>query len=394
MNSQKPWGQLQGVRPGKLLHRLLDEGLSPEQAEAEFRRLYQVQPEKAELLLEIVVRERALFAGLSADALSIYVGIPFCPTRCLYCSFPAHSLRELGRYRGDFVAALLQEIQQVGSLVQQLGRPVDSIYIGGGTPTALAAPELDAVLGALRATFPGEWQELTVEAGRPETITPAHLKVMREHNVDRVSINPQTKHDVTLELIGRSHKAAQIAEAVAACREVGFRTLNMDLILGLPGETLEMVEESLQWVLSFAPENITLHMFSPKRASRYTQAKEDYLALLPDGGSAAAMSRVARQQLAAVGYIPYYLYRQRNILGGQENVGWALPGHECRYNILMIEERQDILGFGGGAGSKFLNADLSLTNYSNPKDALVYIDRLPEIIERKREFILGQRSEG
>ncbi|MGI6358214.1 MAG: coproporphyrinogen dehydrogenase HemZ [Bacillota bacterium] len=386
MSQPLPWGRMQGVRPSKPFQRFLDTGLSPEQAAARMQSMYGVSEEKARLLCQVSQFTRQLLADMERDAVSIYVGIPFCPTRCLYCSFPSHSLAELGRERGRFVTQLEEEIAALGEYLRSHGHPIDSVYVGGGTPTALSAADLGRVLGTLRRQMPAGWREFTVEAGRPETLTDQLLSVMTEHGVERISVNPQTKHDRTLRAIGRSHRAADIEHAYARCRGL-FDVINMDLILGLPGEGLAEVQQSLHWVLGMRPENITLHMFSPKRASRFSAERSTWAEQLPADQEARAMTAWCYRELGAAGYRPYYLYRQRNILGGQENIGWALPGAECRYNALMIEERQTILGLGGGASSKFIHGDGSVDTLANPKDVLVYLHRMPELIERKLRLL-------
>ncbi|NLW16629.1 MAG: coproporphyrinogen dehydrogenase HemZ [Firmicutes bacterium] len=381
-----PWGKMQGVRPVKPLYRWLDAGHSLEEALAKMQATYGVSPAKLALLREVAEFEYPFLTSLSPRAVSVYVGIPFCPTRCLYCSFPSHSLRELGQERQRFMNALLAEIEAVGRQLRQLEFNVDSVYVGGGTPTALPAKDLRQVLQALRQALPQPWQEFTVEAGRPETLTEQHIAVLVEAGVERISINPQTKHQKTLDLIGRPHSATDIEAAVVRA-EGHFPTLNMDLILGLPKEGLGEVQASIDWVLGMRPENITLHMFAPKRASRFTAEQDDWWGMLPDDQLAARMVEAASQSLRQAGYHPYYLYRQRNILGGQENVGWTLPGHACRYNMIMISERQHILGLGGGAASKFLNKDGTLVAKTNPKDVRVYIERLEELIATKSQLL-------
>lgn len=377
---------MQGVRPSKPFQQYLAQGASPAQAAACMQQRYGVSVEKLALLAETAGYTRDLLTGLDPRAVSVYVGIPFCPTRCLYCSFPSHSLQSLGRERERFVQALIAEITALAAVVRQQQRPVDSVYIGGGTPTALGPLDLQRVLTALRRELPGGWRELTVEAGRPETLTSEQVAMLAGQGVQRISINPQTKSDQTLQLIGRQHSAAAIEAAWQRCRP-HFPVINMDLILGLPGEALPDIQESLRWVLDFHPENITLHMFSPKRASRFSEEQAVWAGQLPDGAAARAMTAWCYQALRAAGYRPYYLYRQRGILGGQENVGWALPGTECRYNGLMIEECQDILGLGGGASSKFLRPGGKLENHSNPKDVQVYIRRGQQLIAEKLELL-------
>ncbi len=384
-----PWGKMQGVRPVKPLYRWLDAGLSLSEALAKMQVTYGVSSDKLALLREVAEFEYRFITSLSPGAVSVYVGIPFCPSRCLYCSFPSHSLRELGQERKRFVSSLLTEIDALGQQVQRLGFTVDSVYVGGGTPTALPARDLGQILQALRQALPQPWQEFTVEAGRPETLTDDHIEVLVQAGVERISINPQTKQQKTLDLIGRPHSAADIEAAVARTGN-HFQTLNMDLILGLPQEGLAEVQASLEWVLGLGPKNITLHMFSPKRASRFTAEQDSWQGMLPSAELAARMVETANLSLRQAGYHPYYLYRQRNILGGQENVGWTLPGHACRYNMIMISERQHIIGLGGGAASKFLNADGTLVAQSNPKDVRVYIERLDELIANKTRLLAGR----
>lgn len=386
MSQLLPWGRMQGVRPSKPYLDYLLQGLDAGAAAAKMQTTYGVSVEKLQLLRQVGAYTYSLVAALDPRAVSIYVGIPFCPTRCLYCSFPAFSLSALGRERGRFVQALVTEIAAVGAHLRLQQRPIDSVYLGGGTPTALAPADLDLVLTALRRELPACWREFTVEAGRPETLTAEQLAVLSAHGVERISINPQTVHDRTLQAIGRQHQAADVELALARSRHL-FPIINMDLILGLPGEGREEVRQSLQWVLGMQPKNITLHMFSPKRASRFSAEQAAWTDQLPSAEVAQAMNTWCQQQLAAAGYHPYYLYRQRNILGGEENTGWAKPGGECRYNVLMIEERQHILGLGVGASSKFLQAGGKLRNLSNPKDVPNYLQRLPQLIADKLEIL-------
>jgi oxygen-independent coproporphyrinogen-3 oxidase len=383
---------MHGVRPNKPFHQFIEHGQTPEQAALSMQAEYGISTEKAKLLIQAAPFTEQVLESLDLTAVSIYVGIPFCPTRCLYCSFPSHSLEQLGKERSRFVQALTSEIAAVGKALQQLGRPVDAVYVGGGTPTALTPEDLQLVLACLRSELPAGWREFTVEAGRPETLTAAHLQVLAGQQVERISINPQTSNDRTLSAIGRQHRASDIAAAFQRSRSL-IPVINMDLILGLPGEGLTDVQQSLQWVLALRPENITLHMFSPKRASRFSEEVGEWSGLLPAAAEARAMTAWCCQALASAGYNPYYLYRQRNILGGQENVGWALPGTECRYNVIMIEERQDLVGLGGGASSKFLRGGGRLVSSNNPKDVLMYIDRLPRLIEDKLQ-LLEQQTPG
>jgi len=382
-----PWGRLAGVRPSKQLHRLLDEGLNYTEASTRMQTTHEISNEKFELLWQVALTARPVVAESSQpDLFSVYIGIPFCPSRCLYCSFPAYSLRELGVWRKQFLDTLLCEITTTGQLAKQLALRPYSFYVGGGTPTSLTPAELDSILSALRLAFPGPVREYTVEAGRPDTITPEQLAVLKKHGVTRISVNPQTMHNQTLEKIGRCHSVADAHRAVSRVQAAAFPVLNMDLILGLPGENEAMVRKSVQEILSLSPSNITLHMFSRKRASLFSEEQERFP--LPDKSLATAMYRTATTLLRHK-YLPYYLYRQREILSDMENIGYCLPGTECVYNIAMIEERQHILGLGCGATSKFIYQDLSLKNLCSPKDMRTYIEKAAELC-RRREFELIQ----
>lgn len=373
------WGNLVGVRPSKLLQKLLDQELSYDESYREMERLYHISREKFDLLWQVCTLARpAVMEGFNPRLFSVYAGIPFCPSRCLYCSFPSHSLKELGSLRSYFVDALLFEIRHTGELARKNGLRVHTVYLGGGTPTSLLPRELDMLLKAMRQELPGEPVELTVEAGRPDTLTEEHLKVMQENRVTRISVNPQTMQESTLQVIGRLHSPQDIEQAVTGVRAYLKASLNMDLIVGLPGETPEMVGDSTRQVLQMNPENVTLHVFSRKRASLFNRQRVP----LPGPETVVQMQNAAKELLSA-SYRPYYLYRQRDILGGLENVGYSLPGRECLYNILMIEERHNILGIGGGASSKLVRPDLSLVNLSTPKDVRMYLERVRETAERR-----------
>jgi len=382
-----PWGRLTGVRPSKQLHRLLDEGLNYTEASTRMQATDGISYEKFKLLWQVAQMARPVVIESSqADLFSVYLGIPFCPSRCLYCSFPAHSLKELGMWRDQFLDTLLYEIAATGQLARKLHMRPYSFYLGGGTPTSLTPAELDSILSALRLAFPGPVREYTVEAGRPDTITPEQLAILKKHGVTRISVNPQTMHNQTLKKIGRCHSVAEVYRAVDQIQAAAFPVLNMDLILGLPEENEAMVRKSVQDVLSLSPTNITLHMFSRKRASLFSEEREHFP--LPGKILAEAMYGTATRLLRHK-YLPYYLYRQRGILGNLENIGYCLPGTECLYNILMIEERQHILGLGCGATSKFIYQDLSLKNLCSPKDVRTYLEKGAELC-RRREFELIQ----
>ncbi len=384
----KPWGSLKGIRPAKILNSLLDRGLNYETALEEMQMRYGISKEKFQLLWQVASITRPLLAeSKSTDLFSVYIGIPFCPSRCLYCSFPSHSLTDLHRYRANFVDALVNEITATGEQTAAAGMRPYAVYVGGGTPTALEPEELNLVLTSLRKSFPGTWKEFTVEAGRPETLTDQHFRVLKQNGVSRISINPQTMHSSTLALIGRKHNPDDIVSAVQKAREYEIAIINMDIIIGLPGENVKMVEETLNQILKLHPENITMHVFSRKRASLFSTRQKDYL--LPNADAAVKMHEKVTDLLIE-SYQPYYLYRQRDILGDLENIGYTLPGSQCLYNILMIEERHNILGLGGGATSKFINQDYSLLNITAPKDVRVYLERVHQLTEQRGVAIKKQ----
>lgn len=376
-----PWGVLTGVRPTKIAHRFLDEGY-PAQHIIEFlTRDFDVSRERAELLTKVAVFQHPLLENGDERLLSLYVGIPFCPTRCHYCSFPAFSLEKWGRLLPDYLAALEREIAEIGDALRDTGVKVSTVYLGGGTPTVLSEGQLHSILEIIEKHFSfTAGRELTVEGGRPDTLTKEKLRVLKEHQVTRLSINPQTMQEETLVRIGRQHTVQEVYQAYALAREAGIPILNMDLIVGLPGENCAVLAETLAQVRQLAPENITLHALAMKRAAYYRQEKIS-LAVPSEG---LTMMNLAHQHLQAAGYFPYYLYRQKEIFAHGENVGYTVTGKECLYNIQMMEERQTILGFGVGSGSKFVHKDdWTLENYYNPKDVQVYLDRLGEIIRRK-----------
>lgn len=384
-----PWGIFTGIRPTKVVHRMLDAGLSAGEIIPRLESRFAVRPDRARLLTDIALRQRPFLLphDTAGRLAAVYIGVPFCPTRCLYCSFPAYPLNRYGSLVDTFVNALLEEIRQVGGMLKKAGVEVQSIYIGGGTPTSLHEKQLSEVLLAVKDQFvDNKTAEFTVEAGRPDTLSGAKLEICAGAGVTRVSVNPQSMHQRTLHAIGREHTVEDIYRAVSLVREIGFPVLNMDLIIGLPGETPGEVAETVKKIGQFGPENITVHVLAVKRASRLRFELENHP--LPGPEEARTMWEIARAQAEELGMLPYYLYRQKKMLGNLENIGYTLPGSECLYNIQVIEERQTIIGLGAGAGSKWLNPrDWTLVNKFNPKDPFVYIERLKEIIKDKKDRI-------
>ena len=345
------WGALTGVRPGKLLCALLDQGLGEREALARFQEEFQVSAERAALCLDASRYTLAARRGLEERDVCLYVGIPFCPTRCAYCSFVSQSVEKSMKLIPPFLEALEKEIAATAAQAKALGlRPV-SLYMGGGTPTTLSAEQLDTLCTWLERAFDlSALREYTVEAGRPDTITEEKLRVLRRHGADRVSVNPQTMSDRVLAVIGRRHTAADIRKALETVRQVGGFAVNMDLIAGLPGDSAEGFSQTLDQVLALNPENVTVHTLSLKKGSRITLEGTP----IPDAAAVGHMLDEAGQRLRLAGYAPYYLYRQKFMSGGFENVGWTKPGFENLYNICIMEELCSILAMGGGGSTKLI----------------------------------------
>ncbi len=370
------WGALTGVRPGKLMAGLLAAGLDEKAALRRFIAEYDVSPARASLCLATTRETRRAEASLDARDVCLYVGIPFCPTRCAYCSFVSQSVEKSMALVEPFLAALEQEIAATAEQARLLGlRPV-SLYMGGGTPTTLSPAQLDRLCAALEAGFDlSALREYTVEAGRPDTITEEKLRVLRRHGVDRVSVNPQTMSDAVLERIGRRHTAADIVSALELTRAVGGFDVNMDLIAGLPGDSPAGFRDTLEKVLALGAENITVHTLALKKGSRITLDQTP----LPGAREVAAMLDYAGRRLTASGYAPYYLYRQKFMSGGFENVGWARGGRVNLYNICIMEELRSILAMGGGGSTKLIRPDggrnIRLMAPKYPQEYIENIDR-------------------
>lgn len=369
------WGSLSGVRPAKLMDAYLREGLSPRAAKGRFMREYFVSGSRAGLCLDAALAAQEAARSLGERDVCLYVGIPFCPTRCAYCSFVSQSVEKSMKLMEPFLDALLLDIRATAAETRRAGlRPV-ALYMGGGTPTTLSAAQLDRLCAALEREFDlSALREYTVEAGRPDTITAEKLRVLRAHGVGRVSVNPQTMSDSVLEAIGRRHTAQDIVDALALVRECGGFEVNMDLIAGLPTDTAGGFSRTLDAVLSLAPENVTVHTLSLKRGSGLTLAGRP----LPEAGEVRAMLDEAMERLAGSGYAPYYLYRQKNMAGGFENVGWTKPGSENLYNICIMEELCSILAMGAGGSTKLVaDGGKRIKRFIAPKYPQEYINAAP-----------------
>ena len=354
---EPPWGSLTGVRPTKVALALLREG-GREHAERELAETYHVTPARRRLAIEAAEAGLRAARELAPNDISLYVGIPFCPTRCAYCSFVSQSVEKSFALVEPYLDALCGEIAEAGEMVRALGLHVRSFYMGGGTPTTLTAAQLDRLLTALEAHFDfASLAELTIEAGRPDTIEADKLAALRAHGVTRLSVNPQSMNDAVLRAIGRRHTAEDIRRAMALVKSAGFAHVNMDLIAGLSEDTPESFAASLDECLSMGADNITVHTLSRKRGSRITLSQDAPEGRLPDAEAVARMLDYADAALRKHGYAPYYLYRQKYMSGSFENVGWTLPGAESLYNIYIMEELHGILALGAGGSTKMVGRD-------------------------------------
>lgn len=385
------WGMLTGVRPVKLAMGRLEAGDHEEETAAFLGREYQVSEEKARLAAQIASRERALLGRLDYQrGFSLYIGIPFCPSICSYCSFSSSPIGLWKDRIEDYLDALFREIRAVGAL--SAGRKLDTVYIGGGTPVTLEAAQLERLLSVVRETFGDTVNEngileYTVEAGRPDSITEDKLRVLRRHGITRISVNPQTMQQKTLERIGRRHTVEDVVRSFRQARELGFDNINMDLIAGLPGETSLDMQDTLRQIEALGPDSLTVHSLAIKRAARMGQEQE----YTGKGASYAEISRMIRDSAdaaARMGLLPYYLYRQKNIAGNFENVGYAKDGKAGIYNVLIMEEKQSIIACGAGSVSKRVYPDGRIERCENVKDVALYIEKIDEMIERKRKLLM------
>ena len=391
-----PWGTLTGIRPIKLALNKMESGLDEKEVLGFMKDEYLASDEKSKLAIKIAKREAEVLSEFDyKDGYSLYVGIAFCPKRCIYCSFASNDIEEKADRVEDYLEALKKELAYIANACNEL--KLYTIYIGGGTPTALNSEQLENLLRFITKSFSlSNLREFTVEAGRPDTINVDKLLVMKKYGVTRISINPQTMNDKTLKLIGRNHTVKDIHEAFALARNCGFTNINMDFILGLPEETIEDVRHSMEEVLKLKPESITIHSLAIKRGAKLQTDSDDYKDLTFKNNE--EMMNLASKYARELGMNPYYLYRQKNIAGNLENVGYAKYGYESLYNILIMEEKHTILAAGAGSDSKFVIYHDENEEYDgehNPevfrvcdvKDLDNYIDRIEEMIERKREFI-------
>ncbi|HJV44270.1 MAG TPA: coproporphyrinogen III oxidase [Bacillota bacterium] len=370
----QPWGILTGIRPTKLYHQKYRQGFTRQEIHHQLKEDYLITDEKISLMEQIVSRQLSAVPDLYqlANGVSIYIGIPFCPTKCAYCTFPAYAIQGRQGSVESFLGGLHYELQAIGRWLKENKIEITTIYFGGGTPTSITAEEMDHLYEEMYRSFPmDQVREITVEAGRPDTITPEKLAVLKKWKIDRISINPQSYTQATLDAIGRHHTVEETIRKFRLAREMGMNNINMDLIIGLPGEGTQEFHHTLKQTESLLPESLTVHTLSFKRASEMTQNKEKYR--VAERIEIVQMMKQAEEWTQKNGYHPYYLYRQKNILGNLENVGYSFPDQESIYNIIIMEEMQTIIGLGCGAASKWVHPMTGeITRFANPKEPKVY----------------------
>lgn len=383
---KNPWGTLTGIRPAKIVREMLERGLSREEITTHLKDFFFLSEEKVKLLFAVAENEKAILSGNNDNKVSLYIGIPFCPTRCVYCSFASYPYKKYEKSVPDYLACLFKELDLLSVYCKD--RILDTVYIGGGTPTSLDESCFDSLLCKVKQNFDfSAVREFTVEAGRPDTITDGKLETMKHYGVSRISINPQSMNGKSLVRIGRNHTPEQFLSAYESAAAYGFDNINIDLILGLPGETLSDVEYTFSEIAKLNPASVTVHTLAVKRASRLMEHMrnneyDDYRSAMP--GEIQKMLEFSANACARMGLSPYYMYRQKNMLGNFENVGYAKAGGEGIYNVLIMEETQSILAAGAAGVSKLVNTETGTINrIFNVKNVEEYIKRIDEMLERK-----------
>ena len=376
------WGTLTGIRPTKLLMKGLDEGRPIEDIKKQFKEEFFISDEKLDLAMETALHEKKLLDKIDyKNGWSLYIGIPFCPSRCAYCSFTSYPIALWQDKKAEYIKALKKEISAVSRIMKN--RKLQTVYMGGGTPTSLEADELKDILNCVKENNDlSELLELTVEAGRPDSITKEKLKALKECGVTRISVNPQTLNQATLERIGRKHTVEEFLEKFKLARELGFDNINTDIILGLPGEGIKEVEYTMEKLKELKPDDITVHTLAVKRAAELEKITTDYATI-------SRMLNIASTACRELGLKPYYLYRQKNMAGNFENVGYSHEGKEGIYNILIMEQKQLIVGCGAGSSTKIADSGKGIDRIENVKEPQIYIDRIDDMIARKAELKNG-----
>lgn len=377
-----PWGISTGIRPAKGARKMLNDNFAENEITEHLMGEYLMDESKASLALSVAKKEDAILKSMPKDSVSIYVGIPFCPSRCAYCSFISQATEHNNKYIEPYTEATLKEIEHTGRIIKDLGMKVDTIYFGGGTPTAIAPRLLRKIIGSLKENMDFSFvREFTVEAGRPDTFSKEMVNMLKAEGVGRISINPQTMHQKTLDAVGRRHSVEDVERAFYMAHEAGIESINADLIAGLPGEDEAMMEYTLDKILALKPHAVTVHTLYMKRAADLIESFEK----IRFAENTAAMVDLSAKRLEGAGFYPYYMYKQRNTLGNLENVGFAKEGHESLYNVYIMEEVQPILAIGAGGSTKMVMGE-EIERVFNPKEAFDYTNRIDEVLKRKDLF--------
>lgn len=385
-----PWGILTGIRPVKIVHELINKGLAKDEIPRKLAEEYLVSEDRARLAVEIADVERPFIYPANDTEVSIYIGIPFCPSRCYYCSFTSNSISKYQVYVEPYLESLMKEIRRVSEYLSNNSYRAQTIYIGGGTPTSLNTDQLERLMFCINQCF-GQSVEFTCEAGRPDSITKEKLQVLYENNVSRISINPQTMNDDTLKCIGRAHNTQQVQESFRLARSIGFNNINMDMILGLPGETMDELVHTLEEIKKLDPESVTVHTMAIKRASLYNEAFTGKA--IPNDEVVSDMMEYTKGYLRNMDMHPYYLYRQKHMLQNLENIGFSKKGFEGIYNMQIIEEKQTNVAFGADAVTKIvINRENRIERQHNIKDVKLYIENIESMINNKLDILKQLRK--
>lgn len=377
-----PWGLMTGIRPVKKVTELMAQGLSHDEIKERLENRYELSPKKFRLAYATAVNQLPILDNIDRHAASLYVSIPFCPTRCSYCSFVSHSMDSAIKLMPEYVAALCKELEILGRMVREIGTKIDTVYFGGGTPTSISAEDIRRIMESVAQNFDlDSIREYSFEAGRPDTITEEKLRVIKELGADRISVNPQTLNDDVLRVIGRRHSGKDAIKAFELARKIGFDNINTDLIAGLPTESAESFRNTLDTICDLSPESITVHTLTVKRSARLFENGNENMS-----NPAAEMVDYSIDKLMNEGYLPYYMYRQKNTVDNLENVGYAKKGYESQYNIFIMDDTQTILGAGCAASTKLVYPDGLITRVHNYKFPYEYINRFDQLMEKKKEI--------
>lgn len=377
-----PWGLMTGIRPVKKVTELLEQGRGFPEIEKILTEKYEISPAKLRLAYDTAINQLPIIRKINRKAVSLYISIPFCPSRCSYCSFVSHSIETAGKLIPDYVKALCRELEIIGRIIKETDTPIDTVYFGGGTPTAIPTEDIRTIMECVSSNFDLEKiREYSFEAGRPDTITEEKLRIIKELGADRISINPQTLNDEVLKVIGRRHTGKEALRAFELARKIGFENINTDIIAGLPTESAESFRNTLDKIVDISPESITVHTLTLKRAAN----------LFPDGKSnitnpASEMVDYSIRKLMENGYYPYYMYRQKNTVDNLENVGYSKKGFESYYNIYIMDETQTIIGAGSGASTKLVYPDNRISRIHNYKFPYEYIGNFEQLMTKKKEI--------